>query len=541
MTHQKIRFVIHGVWVILFTGLWLTGCKSQATPEPVSTVSATETAVSSPTPRPTISPTLPPTVPPTNTPTYIPIFETADCRFTFTVDADIQCGYLIVPEDRANPGRTIRLHVAIVSSKSSDPAPDPVVYLNGGPGIHTLIATDYFVTLFDDILAQRDLILFDQRGTGYSEPALDCPETTEAVFAHIESDLDSAEEHANYVAALTACHDRLTAAGINLSAYNSAAGAADLHELRHALGYETWNLLGISYGTRLALTAMRDFGSTGTIRSVILDSVAPPQADFLAEGGINVDHAFNLLFARCTADEACNNAYPNLETRFYALVDKLNDEPTPVVVTDRVSRTTYRVPFDGNDLIDIAFNMMYIPSQISTLPRMLSRLEQNGKGELTNLLTERLQRAETTSVGMRYSVQCSEEVPFNDPAAFEENQAALPAQLADFTEIALENDAANCDAWQVEPADPMENEPVISSIPTLILTGDYDPITPPTFAQETAEYLSHDYYFEFEGQSHSILSSSSCGMELVIPFLNRPDTPPDDSCLEHQFFGFVTQ
>ncbi|MCA9929909.1 MAG: alpha/beta fold hydrolase, partial [Anaerolineales bacterium] len=182
--------MIHGVWVILFTGLWLTGCKSQATPEPVSTVSATETAVSSPTPRPTISPTLPPTVPPTNTPTYIPIFETADCRFTFTVDADIQCGYLIVPEDRANPGRTIRLHVAIVSSKSSDPAPDPVVYLNGGPGIHTLIATDYFVTLFDDILAQRDLILFDQRGTGYSEPALDCPETTEAVFAHIESDLD---------------------------------------------------------------------------------------------------------------------------------------------------------------------------------------------------------------------------------------------------------------------------------------------------------------------------------------------------------------
>lgn len=518
------------VLMILFS----FGCSTPPEIEPQPTQAADATAVQPPTVVPT------PTSEPTPTPAYRPAFETAVCQFTYTVEAKIECGYLIVPEDRAHPERMIRLHVAIIASHSSSPAPDPVVYLNGGPGAHTLAAADYFAAQFKDILDQRDLILFDQRGVGYSEPALDCPEIMAEKLVHLEADLDPAAEQANFQAALADCHARLTSDGINLSAYNSAANAADLDDLRQALGYETWNLLGVSYGTRLALTAMRDFGSTGTIRSVILDSVFPPQVDARAVAGADIDRAFNLMFTHCAANEACNKAYPDLKTRFYQLVDDLNQEPITVFVTDRETLTTYRVPFNGYDLIDTLFSMMYDADQIITLPRLLTRLERNSTSAISEWLTDWLHQPNYTSLGMTYSTQCAEELPFNDLAQFEASLEGLPPQMAAYIQTNADNVAAICALWQVEAADPLETEPVSSDIPTLLLSGDYDPVTPPSFAQDTAVYLDHAHTFEFEGQSHGIVASNQCGMELVVAFLDQPDAPPDGSCLEHLFFGFVT-
>ncbi|MCB0032396.1 MAG: alpha/beta fold hydrolase [Anaerolineales bacterium] len=511
--------------------LFSVGCSTPPEIEPHPAQTADATAV---------QPPIIPTTEPTPVPAYVPAFETAACQFTSTVEADIQCGTLIVPEDRAHPERMIRLHVAVIASRSSNPAPDPVVYLNGGPGAHTLAAADYFAMQFDDILDQRDLILFDQRGVGYSEPALDCPEIMAEKLAHLEADLDPAAEKANVRAALSACYTRLAADGVNLSAYNSAASAADLDDLRQVLGYETWNLLGVSYGTRLALTAMRDFDHTSTIRSVILDSVFPPQVDAQAVNSGNINRSFNLMFARCIAIAACNNAFPDLKSRFYQLVDDLNREPVTVVVTDRETRTAYRVPFNGYDLIDTLFTVMYSADQIITLPRVLSRLEQNSTSVLSDWLSDWLHQPEYVSLGMTYSIQCAEEMPFNDLAAFEVSLETVPPQLVDFIEINADDVAAICDLWQVEAADPLETEPVRSDIPTLILSGDYDPVTPPSFAQETAAYLDHAYTYEFEGQSHNVMASSQCGMELAVAFLDHPDVFPDGKCLEHLYFGFVT-
>ncbi|MCA9971430.1 MAG: alpha/beta fold hydrolase, partial [Anaerolineales bacterium] len=409
--------------------------------------------------------------------------------------------------------------------------------LDGGPGGHTLAAADSLVQSFAPILRHRDVILFDQRGVGYSQPALDCPELQAAELATIEQDLDPAEQNANHLAALAACRDRLTAAGINLAAYHSAASAADLDALRRALGYDTWNLFGISYGTRLALTALRDYGDTGTIRSAVLDSVYPPQVDSQAILGPNAARALSLLFARCAADAACSAAYPNLETRFYALVDRLNAEPTPVVITDRQNRTTYRVPFNGDDLLETMFGMMYDANQIIQLPRMVAHLEQNRKTAVANWLTNGLYLTE--SAGMATSVQCTEEYPFASQAAFEANLADLPPQIAQWM-AAYAAPLTGCDVWQVPAADPRENEPVRSDVPTLLLAGDYDPITPPDGARETAAHLSHAYYFEFAGQSHGV-ARHSCGIALVIAFLDQPDASPDAGCLERLYFGFITE
>ena len=180
---------------------------------------------------------------------YEPVFTETDCWFDLP---GVVCGYLTVPEDRGDPmGNQVELAVAIIESQSANPLPDPVIYLEGGPGGAALLGIE---SLLDHpLLADRDLIMFDQRGTGFSVPSLNCYELEE----------DEGEN------AVQACRDRLLDEGVNLDAYNTAATAADVNDLRLALGYEQVNLLGVSYGTKAALTTLRDFPTV--IRSVVVD------------------------------------------------------------------------------------------------------------------------------------------------------------------------------------------------------------------------------------------------------------------------------
>jgi pimeloyl-ACP methyl ester carboxylesterase len=176
----------------------------------------------------------------------------------------VQCGYLSVPEDHTRPqGSKIRLAIAIFKSASAHPKPDPVVYLQGGPGgpLVDALGPSFTSNSLAAWPGDRDLILLDQRGTGNSQPSLACPELTTMA-------------HARFVEAMRACHDRLVREGINLNDYTTLQSTGDVHDLVQALGYRQANLYSISYGTRLALTVMRL--SPSDVRSVVLDSVFPP-------------------------------------------------------------------------------------------------------------------------------------------------------------------------------------------------------------------------------------------------------------------------
>src|SRR4030095_12582514 len=193
----------------------------------------------------------------------------------------VECGHLIAREDRSrNDGQTIRLAVAVLRASGEIPASDPFVHLSGGPGARLLEAgmQQYTAEFALPLPAVRDLVFFDQRGRGRSQTKLDCPEYVEALGDGLPMNLTSEEEAARLLSALRACHDRLVGEGVNLSSYRSSASAADLQDLMTALGYERWNIYGVSYGTRLALTAIRD---------------TP------------------VLFTGCAGDAACNAAYPN--------------------------------------------------------------------------------------------------------------------------------------------------------------------------------------------------------------------------------------
>ncbi|MEM7798670.1 MAG: alpha/beta hydrolase [Chloroflexota bacterium] len=476
----------------------------------------------------------------TTKPAYTPIFLEAECRFKFRSSAEVRCGDLIVPENRAYPVHGITIHVAIISSYSDQPEPDPLVYLTGGPGEPTLDFTDQHIISFNEVLKQRDLILFDQRGVGHSSPSLDCHEIAETERTHREiiyADFSTSNEL--FLDAWQTCRDRLVSEGVDLSAYNSAAVTADLEDLFSLLEYDMWNLYGTSYGGRLALTAMRE-DTQGIIRSVILDSPLPPHIDTLSELGPNTAGIFELLFERCAAFENCADTYPSLPEDFYALVDKLNDDPISLVVNDYNHQETFLRPLNGYELIDVLFYMMYSPYEIKYVPQIVDHLDDGRTQRISRMLSQLLAH-QATSEGMAMSVLCTEEFPFVDEQHLANQLDGLPDSIKTYAKTSIEFNQNACDIWAIDPQPVIEMEPVKSDIPTLILAGDYDPITPPHYAQSAASYLGQTHYIEFEGLSHGIIWTSRCSKELISLFLNDPLAYPESDCKDPGNLGFATQ
>lgn len=242
---------------------------------------------------------------------------------------DFTCGFLTVPENRSTPdGRTIRLAVARSKAASATPQPDPIVFLSGGPGSSALTQASTMAGL--GINADRDVIFVEQRGNLKSEPNLVCPEIDEFSATAVTKDLADPATREQSKVATTACRERIAGTGVDLASYNSAENASDIAELRVAMGIAEWNLYGVSYGTDLSLTILRDHPAG--IRSVVLDSVAPPNVNFFTEFWPAAAAGYRAMFDACAAQPACAAAYPNLADEFATTVNRLTTTPITVPV-----------------------------------------------------------------------------------------------------------------------------------------------------------------------------------------------------------------
>ncbi len=415
---------------------------------------------------------------------YEPGFVDASCEFATVPDQKPRCGYMEVPENRSSSGSaTVRLHVAIFESTSDNPQPDPVVYLEGGPGGDALETVQYsFEDNFAPFLAERDVIIFDQRGTGFSQPSLACQEVEDLTVEYLDAILEPAESLEIELNAERACHDRLASEGVDFTAYNSAESAADVADLRKVLGYDEWNLYGISYGTKLALTVMRDHPEG--VRSVVLDSVYPPERDLITEIPANFARALDEFFMACETDPDCATDYPNLEARFFALVDELNAVPIMVEISDALTLERYDAAIDGDGLMGTMFQALYSLDAIRYLPRMITDLEQGKSFVLGLLVSNSVTNRSFLSSGYYSVVQCREEVPFSDPASAQSASDAHP-EFDNYFDASFTYEA--CEIWETGTANEIENEAVVSDIPTFVTTGLYDPITPPEWGAGVAD------------------------------------------------------
>ena len=465
----------------------------------------------------------------TSTTGYEPMLEEGDCTFDPPIGQNPTCGYLVVPENRDEPdGAMVQVAVAVFPSTADTPASDPLVYLEGGPGGNILDALQFdFDNRFGPFLAERDVIIFDQRGVGQSMPNLDCPEVRELQIELLDDALTAEEYNEAEAPAVAACQSRLAGEGVDLAAYNSVSNAADLADLRVALGIEEWNLLGISYGTRLALTTMRDHPEG--IRSVILDSTVPLQSNLYEQGPANAQRAFDTFFAGCEADADCAAAFPDLESRFYTLVDEFNASPIDIEVDNAFTGDSYPGKLRGDDMVGLLFQGLYSEQIFPIAPDIIADAEAGDYSGLSRLASIAFVNGDFITFGMHLSVQCNEEVVFTTATAAEAAAAAYPEVQAVWADA--DGEFAECDIWGAGTADPIENEAVVSGLPTLVVAGEYDPITPPSWGALAAETLDNSYFYEFPGLAHGVTTANECAQGIALEFLADPTSEPDGTCV----------
>lgn len=449
-----------------------------------------------------------------------PTLPLADCQLTYpgvSIPIQAQCGTLTVLEDRqAGAGRTIDLNLAVLPAISRSPEPDPLFFLTGGPG---QAATESFVTLagsFERIRQKRAIVLVDQRGTGKSNP-LDCPDSPET----------SGDEAVDRVA----MGDWLRLCLANLDAdpalYTTPLAMQDLDDVRQALGYETINLYGLSYGTRAALTYFKMYPEH--VRTVILDGVVPQDEALGLDVARDAQRALDLLFERCEADAACQAALPDLPGKFQQLMSGLEDGSQTVSFTHPVSGAQETEPFTAPELAATVRLLSYTPETAALLPLLIHTSAREERYDLlaaqSRLVTEDL--TESISFGMNLSVLCAEDFPFMDPAAAE--QAAQGTYLGNIQYEELE---AMCAIWPQGEVPADFKEPVVANTPVLLLSGEADPVTPPQNALQVAETLPNSLALTAAGQGHNVITRG-CMPQIAYEFIQNGSTHNlDTTCVE---------
>jgi pimeloyl-ACP methyl ester carboxylesterase len=459
-----------------------------------------------------------------------PVFEEAPCPFPASRSAlaQVRCGWVEVPEDRSLPdGRRLRLAVAILKGTGPTPRPDPVVFLMGGPGQGFVQHAARVAASREWAYArtERDLILYDQRGTGFSDPAF-CPWMNgEPERLGLEG-LGREASTARLRELMARCAAEMAEAGVDLSQYNSVVSALDLQDLREALGVAEWNVWGASYGGRLALEALRT--APDGIRAVVLDSPSPPNAPHWADAAANMVGVVERTFARCAADDACAAAFPDGEQRFWQAIDALDREPL-IVRTRGPGGSPTSMRLTGRLLADGVFRGLYRSSFHAVLPLLMREVDADNRDLLGNLAQQLQVPPGVMSVGLHSTIECNEVAPFNGPDA---RPALLDPRIVLLDRIGFGPDGAQCDALHPHRAGPERAAPVVSDVPILIVAGALDPITPAAYSHLAAATLPNARVVELPGGGHWEVHRHECTRRLMNEFLAGPAAPLDVACAD---------
>jgi pimeloyl-ACP methyl ester carboxylesterase len=437
-----------------------------------------------------------------------------DCALTSPTgnQLDARCGTLTVPEDRANPNaRQIELHVAVIPAVKRNPQPDAVFLLAGGPGQAAIETFSAIAPLLFFIHEERDIVLVDQRGTGKSNP-LRCLDPEDESLNEL-TDEEVLEK-------LKACPAQLDA---DPRFYTTEIAMTDLNEVRAALGYETINVYGASYGTRAALTYLRMFPEH--VRSVTLDAVVETDFVMFVDAAEDGQAALEQFFARCEADETCSSTFPELRNEFESLLDRLEASPLSITIPHPLTNKPLDLTVTREMITNMVFNTLYVPDLVATLP--LSIHTAYADENYVPLISAAFLVNAGLYDGMFYAVTCTEDAPLisDDEAEQGSEGTVFGNRTIDFAEV--------CAEWPKGKVSPEFREPVTSDVPVLILSGEADPITPPRHAEEVAESLSNEIHLVFSDMGHGNLASK-CSLDIFRDFIENPSIADlDTSCVDN--------
>jgi pimeloyl-ACP methyl ester carboxylesterase len=468
-------------------------------------------------------------------PAYTPHFESTTCTLNYPSGYTVDCGFLVVPENRTLPqGKTIRVAVARIHARNTNPQPDPVIFVAGGPGNTLLeeVVRNGMSPMLNNWLTARDVILLDQRGVGSSRPALACP-----AFDYLNTwGLTQAQAEAKSLNSFRDCGNWLTSQGIDLPAYNTRENVADLADLPVALGYEQVNFYGFSYGSFVVLNIMRLHPEH--IRSAILEGISPPDRNPFTDYSTNFEYALRQMIAECSANSACAMAYPDLEQATFKLIAQLNQQPVSVTIANSTTGTLTQGMITGDQIITIFRQRFRYPINVKLMPEEIYAIGAQQFEMIDPFLqnlTSRSRKSTDPNDETYYTYRCSDNVLGQPASAVDQALANTHVSLQPYFRENARVGQAYCAAWPVSPVDQQLLQPVVSSIPTLMFSGMFDPMTPPFYAKHVQETLAQSHLFEFPTMGHGVaVSDDMCAVNMMGQFLDTPLSAPDASCIAHE-------
>lgn len=437
-----------------------------------------------------------------------------------TEDPRIESGTLQVPEDHDDPqGRKITIAYAVLKAPDTAPAAHPMIFFSGGPGGTTLQEGLVGFLKGHPLLQERDIILFDQRGIGFSSPM---PDMSMDSFATLAADASPDKELQLTRSMIREYRERCAAMGIRPQFYNTVQNARDVGMLFSHLGYEKYNLYGGSYGTRIARMVQDLFPEF--IHSSVLDSPSPLSGDFLLDRLKSYSKALERIFEYCENQPECREKYPDLQADYFKAIARLGEAPLEVRLNDSI-------PFviNAQDGVYLLRRLLYQGNSREKAPELIHAFLRGGGEVINQVLQFEYELAGGLNETMLLSVEKYEQFnPANTPEVIRESYGAyplLPVPLGFF-------DAFYQAGMDWHPGHmPMEDRVFQQSdVPTLIFVNRYDPVTPPENGLLFREQLSNGHLLILDEGGHG-QGNQDCKERVMSDFMNNPALRPDVSCL----------
>lgn len=440
-----------------------------------------------------------------------PTYKASECTGNYAgIPQKVECGILVVDETQGvNNGRHVSIPLAVVRAVNPAKNSRPVIFLHGGPGGSALTRLPQMLRgpIGTELIAQdQDWIFFDQRGGKLTSPVLACGD--------VRMD-DSGPQSEDAALALRACGQRFSASGVDLSSFNSVQVVNDIQAIRKVLGIDEYDLFGVSYGTRIAFSVMTH--KPNGLRAAVLDSVWSPESKWTEGVPQMISSAVKTVLSRCAEDVDCHKAFPEVSQQLDDLAAKLLDGPQ-----HSVDGATYTASDVGAFLMDA----IYDSEGARALPKNIAAFSHGDYSAIAELFSGSNSRAQAQHL----TFVCKDEILFErreNVARGTENDRV--AQLA---VPALERYFDVCSAFPVGSPDPLESKPVQSTVPTLFLSAEIDPGTPPEIAEAASKRFKNGSFVMIPNTTHGVYRNSSCGRKIIRGYLNDPSKKIETECIQ---------
>ncbi len=428
---------------------------------------------------------------------------------------EVLCGSFPVFEDRvAAKGRKINIEFAVIPSVTEAKEADPLVFFAGGPGQGARDMGQFVSVAFKEIHENRDVVLIDQRGMGNSHPlACDQPDDNSLSL--------SEEEMAKLMRdILTQCLNDLEA---DVTQYTQDLANQDIHDILQALGYDKVNLYGVSWGTRSALLYVNQFPEQ--VRTVIMDGVAPLANKVPLYANEDAERAIQTLFRDCEADDDCRAAFPELKQDFDNVLTSFGETGYEITMNDANTGNPVTFTVTRNAFVNAIRNILYVPDYSRLIPIIIQQAKVKDFRALSGLISAFGDGG--MALGAQMSVLCSE-----DFARISDQDIALETNKGFVGDAFINFFRNGCSVWPKASLPEIYKQSLSSNVPTLILSGAVDPVTPERWGEKMKELMINSKHLVAANTGHNV-GPKGCAPDLMTQFVTQGNLDNiDGSCLD---------